>query len=105
MRCECGAEVDSSTIDCPQCGSPLTISDSDEGEGWEFEPGALVMEKYEIVRRLGQGGMGQVYLARDMKLERLIALKTLSEDFSGDEEYKARFMREARMASALNHPN
>jgi serine/threonine protein kinase/tetratricopeptide (TPR) repeat protein len=71
----------------------------------ELAPGTLIDGKYEIVRLLGRGGMGQVYLALDVKLEREIALKTLAVEFSADAEHKARFMREARMASALNHPN
>ena len=60
---------------------------------------------YEVISRLGAGGMGVVYLARDIKLERLVALKFLSPHLSLDEEEKIRFIREAKAASALNHPN
>src|SRR6185503_9036892 len=105
MFCNCGAEIDATAVDCPNCGASVSDIDSEENSGIEFTPGAVVLDKYEILRLLGRGGMGQVYLAKDRQLERLIALKTLSRDFNSDEEYKARFMREARMASALNHPN
>lgn len=61
--------------------------------------------KYEIVRQLGEGGMGTVYLARDVQLGRLIALKTLRRDTVRNPETVRRFAREARAVSALNHPN
>ena len=60
---------------------------------------------YEILERLGAGGMGVVYKARDSRLDRLVALKILSADKVGDPERKRRFIQEAKAASALNHPN
>jgi Tol biopolymer transport system component len=59
---------------------------------------------YEILAPLGAGGMGEVYKAKDTRLERLIALKVLPEDFFEDKESIARFEREARMLASLNHP-
>ena len=60
---------------------------------------------YEIVAPLGRGGMGEVYLARDQKLRREVALKVLPPEFAADAERMRRFEREARMLAALSHPN
>jgi Tol biopolymer transport system component len=60
---------------------------------------------YQILEKLGQGGMGQVFRARDTKLERTVAIKILPPEKTGGNERHTRFMQEARAASALNHPN
>ena len=60
---------------------------------------------YEVVEQIGKGGMGEVYLARDKKLDRNVAIKILNEEFSQDEANLQRFVAEAKGASALNHPN
>ncbi len=62
------------------------------------------VESYRILRLLGRGGMGVVYLAHDSKLERNVALKFLSPHLSADPQSKARFLTEARAAAALDHP-
>ena len=61
--------------------------------------------RYEICSEIGAGGMGEVYLAEDTKLDRRVALKILPEDLANDAERMRRFVQEAKSASALNHPN
>jgi eukaryotic-like serine/threonine-protein kinase len=63
------------------------------------------MSRYTIDRELGRGGMAVVYAARDSELERPVALKVLAEHLAGDPEFRARFLREARIAARLDHPN
>ncbi len=60
---------------------------------------------YEIVSPLGAGGMGEVYKARDTRLERTVAIKVLTDRLSGDPDLRRRFEREARVISSLNHPH
>ena len=67
-------------------------------------PGARV-GPYEILSALGAGGMGEVYRARDTKLNRDVAIKALPESFANDPERLARFQREAQVLASLNHPN
>ncbi|WP_410961543.1 protein kinase domain-containing protein, partial [Salmonella sp. SAL4457] len=59
----------------------------------------------DVVDRLGAGGMGEVYRARDLRLQRNVALKILPEAVVGDDDRLARFTREAQILAALNHPN
>jgi serine/threonine protein kinase len=69
-----------------------------------LDPGTTISH-YRILSQLGAGGMGEVYLALDTKLNRQVALKILPAQFSSDPERMSRFIKEARVASALNHPN
>lgn len=69
-----------------------------------FEPGQQI-QNYRIVRELGSGGMGEVFLAEDTRLNRKVALKLLPPHFTVNPDRVRRFEREARAASALNHPN
>ena len=60
---------------------------------------------YEVLGKLGEGGMGEVYHAHDTTLDRNVALKVLSESFTADPDRLARFQREAKVLASLNHPN
>ncbi len=74
------------------------------GDHARLENGRKI-QRYTVLSRLGAGGMGEVYLAEDSTLGRKVALKLLPESFTADAEHLARFEREARAASALNHPS
>ena len=64
-----------------------------------------VLSFYEILGPLGAGGMGEVYRAKDTRLDREVAIKVLPEELAGDEERMRRFEREAKTLASLNHPN
>lgn len=67
--------------------------------------GQKINDRYEIVGTLGEGGMANVYLAKDLILDRLVAIKVLRGDLANDEKFVRRFQREALSASSLSHPN
>jgi len=83
-----------------------------------FTPSAFVLEygrimntpgllnnRYQIEARIGSGGMAEVYRARDLTLERSVAIKLLKEDFSTESSFRERFRQEAKAAANLSHPN
>ena len=65
----------------------------------------MKISRYNIIRELGEGGMGKVYLADDSQLNRKIVLKVLPRTVAGKTTFMARFQREAQAAAALKHPN
>jgi serine/threonine-protein kinase len=71
----------------------------------ELEPGAIVDGRYKVLRRLGAGGMADVFLVEDEQLSRKVALKLLHRRFSADPGFVERFRREAQAAASLQHPN
>jgi serine/threonine protein kinase/GrpB-like predicted nucleotidyltransferase (UPF0157 family) len=74
-------------------------------EPHETMPPGTTVSHYQVLSLLGAGGMGEVYLARDSRLDRTVALKILPGELAADPERMQRFAREAKAASALNHPN
>src|SRR5262245_32991842 len=67
--------------------------------------GRVLADRYEVESLVGHGGMADVYLAKDLRLGRRVAVKVLSPQFARDETFVARFQREAQAAASLNHPN
>lgn len=92
----CGATVDTTEaeplarIACPKCGKKIRVE--------------RTFDHFLVVETLGIGGMGTVYKARDMQLDRFVALKLLRRDLGGEEDHKDRLQEEARIAAAVNHP-
>ena len=77
-------------IACPACGKKIRVE--------------RAFDHFVLVETLGVGGMGTVYKARDMQLDRFVALKLLRRDLGGEEDHKARLQQEARIAAAVSHP-
>ena len=71
----------------------------------EVSEGSVVDNRYRVLRRLGSGGMADVWLAEDTHLQRQVALKVLHRRFLQDREFVERFQREAEHAAGLQHPN
>lgn len=67
--------------------------------------GDKINDRYQIIKTIGEGGMANVYLARDLILDRNVAVKVLRGDLADDEKFVRRFQREALSASKLSHPN
>jgi serine/threonine protein kinase len=92
----CGTTIDTTAaeplarIACPTCGKKIRVE--------------RTFDHFAVVETLGVGGMGTVYKARDMQLDRFVALKLLRRDLDAEEDYRARLQQEARIAAAVNHP-
>jgi eukaryotic-like serine/threonine-protein kinase len=104
MRCpSCHRDFEQGFLKCPYDGAALV--DAAAAESRDPFLGRVLAETYQLVRRLGAGGMGSVYEARHTRLETTFAIKMLRPELSISEEMIARFHREARVAGALKHPN
>jgi tetratricopeptide (TPR) repeat protein len=84
---------------------PLQESDPAEGTRAMTSTDGQTLSHFRLLEMIGEGGMGTVYRAEDLKLQREVALKVLSGVCSAEEDARLRFLREARSAAALNHPN
>ncbi|HLW96249.1 MAG TPA: protein kinase, partial [Solirubrobacteraceae bacterium] len=72
---------------------------------FQIPPGTLIDDRYQVVSRVGSGGMAEVYCVEDIQLGRRVALKLLHERFAADNEFVERFRREASSAASLSHAN
>ena len=70
-----------------------------------LRPGVFLQDRYEILEQIGSGGMSVVYKAKCHKLNRLVAIKVLKEEFSSDSTFVGKFKMEAQAAAGLSHPN
>ena len=95
------AEKESSLIDIP----PMDVAAEIFSGGEHSDIIGKEVEQYKIISHLGSGGMGEVFLAEDSKLERFVAIKFIKSEIAQMPEQLQRFLQEAKTASALNHPN
>ena len=112
----CGNLLQSEQPFCGRCGKPTGLSPAPDPdlEAGEVAPPttrrsnfqtALLEGKWRLESKLGEGGMGSVYLAHDLTLDRKVAIKLLGKQFINDAEIVARFEREGRLTASLEHPN
>ncbi|MCK5805202.1 MAG: protein kinase [Lentisphaeria bacterium] len=97
-RLEGDASLTGAEISCPNCQESVLVPKPELGEG-------VTIGGFRIERLLGQGGMGQVFLARQLSMDRPIALKVLSPAHTSDPEFLERFLHEVRLTAKLEHPN
>ncbi len=108
---KCNTDNPDDTIYCGKCATPLklpediSITKTLQTPSKGVRIGSTFADRYRIVDELGRGGMGVVYEAEDLRLERQVALKFLPPELTQDEEAKDRFVLEAKAAAAISHPN
>src|SRR5260370_13287167 len=128
MQCPvCQTDNPPTGVSCEKCSTPfplseMTVAPTGVGtEAWsvavtqstavetvakgQLEPGTIVGDRYETLQLLGQGGMGAVYKAGDVELERLVALKLIRPDLASHPEILRRFKQELILAREVTHPN
>jgi hypothetical protein len=97
-KLEADASLSGTQANCPQCGKPVAIPAARVAAG-------TTLAGFRLERRLGKGGMGEVYLATQLSVQRLVAVKILPPDFAENPEAVRRFMHEGRLAARLDHHN
>src|SRR5713226_4256018 len=130
MQCPvCQADNPPTAVTCEKCSTPFPLSEETlatgaevgRTEAWsvavtqstatetavkgQLQPGTIIGDRYEIQQLLGQGGMGAVYKARDIELERLVALKLIRPDLASHPEILRRFKQELILAREVTHRN
>ncbi|HEY3451489.1 MAG TPA: protein kinase [Myxococcales bacterium] len=100
---QCGRPLSEVARFCERCGTPTHVAGDDGMQ--PIREGDVLDGKWRIERKLGTGGMGTVFLALDLALDRRVAIKALAPALCADTEFLARFEREARATAKLEHPN
>ncbi len=99
---QCEFELAAGAQFCANCGAQVTVRGEAQPDPYL---GRVFAQKYRVETLLGEGGMGRVYRAVQLSLDKVVCLKVLRRELAGDPSTQARFQREARAASRLNHPN
>src|SRR5262252_5332225 len=106
MECrECGVMLATAAKFCSECGARLQAAPDPNVDPIKEALEKSIGFQYRVERLLGRGGMGAVYLAHELALDRHVAIKVLLPEQAGTQELRERFKREARTAARLTHPN
>src|SRR5271157_1245079 len=103
VKCGVKLQRDDRTVTNFAAASPAPVGAAASGKS--LPVGAMVANRYEIVRRLGEGGMGAVYQATDRELDRTVALKVIRPELAGNPEVLQRFKQELILARKITHRN